>query len=219
MKTKLTKTVAIATCATAATYFAKKIIDAARKEIDWYKGLPTFNITDKEGREIKVKHMDVANQGGILLAKSGILMAGCFQITKGLTFVATDAYFEFMTKGDQEFLINHELGHIAHQDFKAMRLAQIKAKLSGKSADETIRATRDVGMEFAADEYAAEHIGYDKAIHALRTMREFLKEQTAIIESSQLDPISKARVIGINTTSIEEASMRIENLRRKEVAA
>jgi len=216
---KFTKTVSIATSTVAATYLAKKIIDAARKEVNWYKSLPTFSVTDNEGREIKVKHMDATHQGGMLLNKTGILMAGCFQITRGLTFLATDACFEFMTAGDREFLINHEFGHIAHQDFKTMRKAQLKARLSGKSADEVIRITRNTDMEFAADEYAAEHIGYDKAIHALRTIREFLEEQTSIIESSQLDPISKARVIGINKTSIEEAEMRIENLRRKEVAA
>lgn len=222
MNKSIIKTVTIATYATAATYLTKKVIDAARREVEWYKDLPAFSVTDKEGREVKVKHMDTAHQGGVVLAKGGIIMAGCFQlpIMKGVAFLATDEYFDAMSKDDQAFLVNHELGHVAHQDFKTMRKAQIKARFSGKSSDEVVRATRNIDMECSADEYATEHIGYDKALHALKSMREFMENQISIAETScQLDVILRLKVIRTNREAIKEVDKRIKNLQGKEAVA
>lgn len=91
--------------------------------------------------------------------------------------ILTDAVFDQMDQNGQNFILLHEQGHVVHGDMdKAWQLTkEYAAVIEAAGTFEKVRLTqslmrdnRDIKDEFAADEYAADHIGYAAAISGLR---------------------------------------------------
>lgn len=83
-----------------------------------------------------------------------------FKTTKYYPVIIIDQNFIDMKPLEKEFFIHHELGHWFKQKDKI---------LSGDG-------TRRIEDEYEADEYAAEQIGYERAIEALKSTIETMGE-------------------------------------------
>lgn len=105
-----------------------------------------------------------------------------FTSTVHFPVIIIDQNFIEMKPLEKEFFIHHELGHWFTQKDQI---------LSGDS-------TRRIEDEYEADEYAAEQIGYEKAIEALKSTIETMEELEA-------------------NADLNELQMRIENLINKNI--
>jgi len=106
--------------------------------------------------------------------------------------IMIDDYFQLLDAFGVEFTLNHELGHIAlkhHSDVIPTPYERKKTSLFGDVSK----------LELDADHYAAERIGYDKAILGLLNMKE-------VLESNVIDKLNYR-------LAIKEIDRRIEALR------
>lgn len=94
------------------------------------------------------------------LVQSGVAVAGVVLVEFSGEYVPciyTDTLYDEMNKNGKDFVIQHELGHFTHHQ---------ETMINGFE--------RNDKMEFEADEYAAQIMGYDNAIDGLKELRRML---------------------------------------------
>lgn len=139
---------------------------------------------------------DMVNEEGIIydyspatLAKFKIAVAGVQVVQFGIMnlkprFIYDDVYLQ-MSKEAQEFIKQHELGHwTLHQNLL----------LSGM--------TRDINLEFEADEYAASMVGTDVAIKGLEELCDVLSTMNFDKRHANTDEI-KERITNLKKLIVE----------------
>ena len=90
--------------------------------------------------------------------------------------ILTDAFYDRMDKDGKNFIYMHEIGHIVNGDIdKAVELSKQYAAATESATElqqvlnmrKLMLSNRAIDEEFAADEYAANNIGYSQAINGL----------------------------------------------------
>lgn len=102
----------------------------------------------------------IMRKGTGKLLTNGLAVAGVALVDFGTNVVPciyVDKLYEKMTKNAQEFVIQHELGHFTHHREQLINGFE-----------------RNDKMENEADEYAAQILGYDNVIEALKELKEML---------------------------------------------
>ena len=98
----------------------------------------------------KISNIPIYKNASFML-NNGLYGACCMKDYLGNYYIAIDNLFSLLNKNTQEFLLCHELGH-----YKRGHLEGVFGTIV------------DINNEYEADEYAAELIGYQEAIDALK---------------------------------------------------
>lgn len=112
--------------------------------------------------------------------------------------IIIDDNFSLLSESTKEFALYHELGHINNGDlvdlsnfFNNIRLLIKQIMYLAKGNKLTIIDNKEI--EIAADKYAADHIGVDNAILALKELQSLV---------SDVDLSSRIIALGGNTTDL-----------------
>lgn len=122
---------------------------------------------------------------------NNVMFCGCVKIEffdgHRANVILTDDQFDLLPDFVQEFLLKHEEGHCVHKDLDKMLNDQKKASLSN--------LLRSIGktnaMELAADKYAADYMGSQKAIKVLK----WLKNNTDIPFLTKMEVNSRIKAL------------------------
>ena len=161
-----------------------------------------------EARSISGQPYSIGKSTMVLASAGGVIAAATLLDTNiGVRQAAvfTDELYDELSTGAQEFFIKHEEGHIDHGDL--MKIARECPEIKHNKrfpllpAPGTVEETRQLNMEFAADEYAADIVGWDAAIASLAEAKKMLMGRKWI----RFNP--------------REFNLRMDNLRRKMEAA
>ena len=134
----------------------KRVVKCVKVAVEYYGDMknddnnPVF-----KAEEIRPEGY-IMRKGTGKLAMSGLAVAGVALVDFGNTMVPciyVDKLYEKMSKNAQDFVVNHELGHFEYH------------------REQLINGfTRNDKMENEADEYAAQIMGYDNVIEALKEL-------------------------------------------------
>lgn len=124
------------------------------------------------------------------MLNNGIYGACCVKDFLGNYYIVIDNLFSLLDKDSQEFLLCHELGHYRRGHL-----------------EDVFGTVVDLNNEFEADEYAAELIGYQKAIDALKDF--YSKILSIQNKSNKMDTLLN---VAVNKAVFKA---RIKNLKKK----
>ena len=138
----------------------RRIVKGIKLNVELIKGIAS------DDNSLFIKSEEITPEGYVIrhntlsLMNNNIAIAGCTVTKIGfrqVPFIITDNIFNKMSKETQEFIIQHELGHFNLH--KHMLISGFE---------------RNDQMEFEADAYSANIVGYENAIRALEELKETL---------------------------------------------
>lgn len=106
--------------------------------------------------------------------------------------IVVDDLFYKLSNVSQEFIIYHEIGHVVHNHMDGLDEKDYMSKRRN--------TTKYASMEIEADNYAAKHVGYRNAYHALVEMYELIRiwkspEDKERLRSMKMHVMKKSRNI------------------------